>query len=110
MKKKEHFDHVARLGCVLAGEWGHECRGRTTVQHIQGAEYRGMGQKAPDWMTFPLCEAHHLFGPNSIEHMGRKPWEKKYGPQRFWLQVGALMMQRTFPDYTLPEELVLFCG
>lgn len=84
--KSDHFAKVAALGCVLARRWGHECGGRTTCHHPIGAEWRGMGQKAPDDAVIPLCENHHQHSRNAIHLMGKKPWEAKYGTQRELLE------------------------
>jgi len=81
--EKKYMAWVATLPCSVLNL---HCKGRITVQHCQGVEYRGMGQKAGNKETFPLCEAHHLFGPYSIEQMGRKAWEKMHGPQAYHLK------------------------
>lgn len=92
MKKSDHFANVAALGCVLAGRWGGECGGRITCHHPIGAEWRGMGQKAPDDCVIPLCESHHLHSRNAIHLMGKKPWEAKYGSQRELLEMVREML------------------
>lgn len=40
-----------------------------------------MGTKGPVEEGFGLCTGHHLNGPNSIENMGIRTWERKYGSQ-----------------------------
>lgn len=99
IKDPAHMARVATFPCVLIGTFKHECRGRTTVQHCQGVIWAGMGQKAHDTETFPLCVAHHLQGPNAIENMGSKAWERKYGEQGFWLDVTRAMLKKYFPDH-----------
>ena len=69
------------------GEVGKECKGKVDVHHPIGCEWRGMGQKASDFETIPLChEGHHQFGRNAIHQMGKRPWEAKYGSQRELLE------------------------
>lgn len=76
---------VATLPCSVLNL---HCKGRTTVHHCQGLAYRGMGQKASDFDTIPLCEAHHLFGKYSIEQMGIRAWERceLHGTQAEYLE------------------------
>ena len=83
---------VAMLPCILADKWSHECCGRTTVHHCIGVAFRGMGQKASDFDTLPLCEAHHQHSNNAIHLMGMKPWEAKYGTQKELLELVKKML------------------
>jgi len=85
-KNPAHLASVAELACAVSDKWGHECEGRVTVHHCIGAEWRGMGQKASDFETIPLCCAHHQHSRNAIHLMGKKPWEQKYGSQRELLE------------------------
>lgn len=64
---------VALLPCAVRNAC---CGGRITVHHRSGA---GMGLRASDFETIPLCERHHLHGPESIEEMGSKEWERFHG-------------------------------
>lgn len=73
---------VRGLPCCLVMNWGNECFGDTTWAHQDGA---GMALKAFYHQTFACCVGHHLYGPNSIGHMGVKAWERKYGPQSKWI-------------------------
>lgn len=81
--EREYFAKVASIPCVIGN---HECGGRTTVSHRPGA---GMGLKAPHNQVASLCEKHHLNGPCSIENMGSKAWQAKYGPHEYWEAVTA---------------------
>ena len=48
---KAHPDRVSQLPCCLCGAYG------VHVHHIrQGC---GMGQRADDWLTIPLCPSCH---------------------------------------------------
>lgn len=64
---------VAQLPCAVANG---RCSGRITCHHKSGA---GMGLRAPDREAMPLCIAHHLHGPKSIEELGSKAWERLHG-------------------------------
>lgn len=75
---KAYMGWVASLPCSVQNL---HCKGRVTVHHCSGHEWRGMGQKASDFDTIPLCEGHHLSGTFSIESMGRRAWEKEHGSQ-----------------------------
>ncbi len=91
---------VRTLDCILSPEWGRECRGIITAQHLQGVKYRGMGQKASDFETIPLCQhGHHQTGPNSIEVMGQEKWEVRYGTQAYWLEITREVLKRVYPSF-----------
>lgn len=87
---KTYMEQVAKLHCCLGDRWGYECYGRTTVAHKDGA---GMALKSSDYDTFPACVAHHLTGPHSIAEMGAKKWQRKYGPQDFWIAQTRLLIK-----------------
>lgn len=36
-----------------------ECGGKVECAHVEGSGTGGMGMKAADWATIPLCSAHH---------------------------------------------------
>ena len=49
------------------------------AHHKTGA---GMGLKASDYDTFPLCADHHTMGGRGVAiHAGVPVWEEKYGTQ-----------------------------
>ncbi|CAB4136999.1 hypothetical protein UFOVP315_34 [uncultured Caudovirales phage] len=66
------------------------------MHHLSGA---GMGLKSTDFETIPLCEAHHLFGPHSIEEMGSRAWEQMHGSQRDALMATRVQLAITHPGY-----------
>ena len=76
-----HLDKVARLGCIVCRRLG---LGVTPAQvhHIRTGQ--GMGQRASDYETIPLCPHHHT-GPAGVHGMGRKAWERE-----FWTEVDML--------------------
>jgi len=92
-----HMGRVATLPCCISDQ---KCKGRITVHHLVGVKYKGMGQKASDFETIPLCEAHHQDGgPGVALHAGVQTWEQNYGTQEYHLQVTRLVLAQTSPDY-----------
>lgn len=72
-KSRAYMGLVANLPCVVCGTWPVE------VHHKTGA---GMGLRASDYDTIPLCPAHHRTGgPGVAIHAGTRTWEEKYGTQ-----------------------------
>lgn len=107
---KEHMARVATLVCVAGtSPYGDPatrlnpqmvcCGGRTTVHHCIGIAFKGMGQKASDFETIPLCDRHHQNGPYAIHHMGQRVWEIAFGTQQEMLALTRERLQRTFPDF-----------
>ena len=72
MKKaqKEHYDKVARLGCILCRHLGYT-DSPCEIHHIRRA---GKRDTAP---VIGLCPEHHR-GNTGIHGLGRKAFEKKY--------------------------------
>lgn len=58
---------VAELGCImdLLG-WGAECSGRVCVHHLRDGQ--GITDRADDFLTIPVCEAHHDRQPFGIHY------------------------------------------
>lgn len=54
---KRHMGRVAELPCATCGAYGVQ------VHHIR--EGQGMGQRADDFLTIPLCQPCHT-GPQGI--------------------------------------------
>ena len=78
MKRKERFERLAEMGCVI-------CKQPAQIHHLIGVKYRGMGQKADDQYTIPLCLHHHT-GQLGIHQMGKGAWERMFGTQEELLQ------------------------
>lgn len=72
---QRHMGKVAALGCILCRRLGY---GQTPalVHHIRTGI--GMGKRASDFDTIPLCPEHHQ-GMTGIHGMGRKAWERHHG-------------------------------
>ncbi|MDD3884542.1 MAG: hypothetical protein PHW66_06355 [Gallionella sp.] len=81
---RRRFNLLSRHGCA-------PCRyllgvhSPAVIHHLVGLEYRATGKKADDMDTIPLCPNHHD-GAHGIHHLGKKAWEKLYGPQSMWLE------------------------
>lgn len=67
---KKHMARVAELPCVVCGVTGVQ------VHHIRSADFCGLGLRASDWFTFPLCHIHH-----AELHADKRHWEMVYGNQ-----------------------------
>ena len=65
--EKARLDAVAQLPCAVCGCYG------VHVHHIRTGI--GMGRRASNFQTIPLCPEHHQ-GNTGIHGMGRKAWER----------------------------------
>lgn len=74
MNAKAHMGRVAELGCILCHHLGY---GETPaeVHHIR--EGQGAAQRASDWLTVPLCPAHHR-GAAGLHGLGTKGFYTRY--------------------------------
>jgi hypothetical protein len=61
-RDKDHLARVRALGCCI-------CSGSASAHHIRTGQ--GMGQKASDYETIPLCHYHHQ-GSEGIHTLGTK--------------------------------------
>lgn len=70
--EKLHMNKVAALGCII-------CKGPATIHHT--GCYIGGGRN--HMKVIPLCEKHHLFGPDAIDGkiISKRQWEAKYGTE-----------------------------
>lgn len=76
-ERGERFDGLSQIGCCI-------CRKPAQIHHLTGHKYRGMGQKAGDEFTIPLCYDHHT-GKEGIHVIGKKTWELRYSTQEAML-------------------------
>ncbi len=78
------FQTLHEIGCIVCrreqGGWTP-----AEIHHLKGSPYSGMGMKAKDHHTIPLCPAHHRHGPLGFHHVGKREWEDRYGSQSFLL-------------------------
>lgn len=70
MNGREYMGKVAQLPCAICGIHG------VHVHHIRTGI--GMGRRASNFDTLPLCPEHHQ-GKSGIHGMGRKAWELHHG-------------------------------
>jgi len=71
LKSPKHLAKVASLGCILCGS-------PSQVHHIRTGQ--GMGLKASDFDTIPLCERHHT-GKEGIHTCGSRVWQMRFGTE-----------------------------
>ena len=71
IRNKPYLNYVASLPCVVCGQ---EPAG--DAHHAIGVGFGGMGDKASDLFTMPLCRVCH-----DILHAGVKDWEALHGIQ-----------------------------
>jgi len=69
--EKQHYDKVARLGCILCYTQGNE----GTPAELHHIRRTGKRSSAP---IIPLCPYHHRGANTSIHGMGRKRFELEY--------------------------------
>ncbi len=70
-QQKEHYDKLARLGCILCIRLGYGEGTPAEIHHIRRA---GKRSDAP---VIPLCPEHHR-GNSGIHGLGRKRFEREY--------------------------------
>ena len=72
---QRHMGKVAALGCIICHRLGYD-QTPALVHHIRTGI--GIGKRASDFDTIPLCQEHHA-GMTGIHGMGRKAWERHHG-------------------------------
>jgi hypothetical protein len=58
-QEKKYLNMVAALGCC-------RCGNEAEIHHIR--QFQGMGQRASNYLTIPLCPEHHRTGRDSIHN------------------------------------------
>ena len=69
--EKEHYDKVARLGCILCRQFGFKDT-PAEIHHIR--RFGGLREKAE---VIPLCPEHHR-GNTGVHGLGAKGFERRY--------------------------------
>ena len=84
-KDKKHLAEIALMSCVVCDKIKEKSKTRLEVHHSMR---KGLGLKASDLLTLPLCSFHHRTG-NAGEaiHQGRNLWEKEFGTQEELLKI-----------------------
>lgn len=77
--EREHLGRVASLGCIACLNLGHFDT-PAEIHHITTGV--GMGQRASNFDTLPLCPLHHRTGARKVAiHAGKRIWEEKHGTE-----------------------------
>lgn len=82
----DHLARVARLTCCICDAFGMHQTSNTQVHHVFHGRYAT--DRAPDHMTIPLCEGHHLgmFDTSKLAiHRDKAAWAEAYGPDHEWV-------------------------
>lgn len=81
--RRQRFQDLQQLGCVVCWrEYG--CQTPAEIHHLKGAQWSGMGKRASDEHTIPLCPAHHRTGAHDGTvgyHQSPSSFEARYGTQ-----------------------------
>lgn len=72
--ERRYLDRVASLGCVLCRHLGLGAT-QAEIHHLKEGE--GLSQRAPHWLTIPLCAEHHR-GANGLHGLGTKGFYLRY--------------------------------
>lgn len=72
-QSKRYLAWVKSLHCICCGQPADD------AHHVVGLGMSGMGMKAPDYATFPLCRGHH-----SELHQDPVKWRSTWGSQAEW--------------------------
>ena len=86
--EQRHKARVAALGCIICRQLGID-DSPAHVHHIR--EGQGMGQRAGDMLTIPLCPEHHQ-GATGIHGLGTRAFERMYGTTELDLLNDTLWM------------------
>ena len=70
--EREHYDRVARLGCILCRHLGHRYDSGVEIHHV-----RRFGGKRANAPVIGLCVEHHR-GNTGVHGLGAKGFEKHY--------------------------------
>ena len=88
MTKKERFNRLSELGCVVCLRY-YGVHTQPLIHHLTGIKYRSTGKKASDDHTIPLCATHHQY-PNKDNpsiHTDPKLFTEMYGTQEELLNI-----------------------
>ncbi len=82
MTRDERFPALVRMGCVVCRLY-LGVRSEPCIHHLSGLKYRGVGMKAKDEHTIPLCPSHHDGVDKLYPSVHRNPllFKDKYGSQ-----------------------------
>lgn len=84
-RDKKRLALIAAMPCIACKVSGKNQVMRTEVHHLMGC---GLGLKASDLKTIPLCSYHHVKGNRGeAVHSGVKSFEKVFGTQNELLEM-----------------------
>ena len=92
-EKNARFTALAAMGCIVC-RVQHGFYVPACIHHLIGIKWRGMGKKATDEHTLPLCHAHHQ-GALGIHTIGMRPWERLFGTQELLLETVNSTLRNT---------------
>lgn len=82
-ERKARFSALSRIGCIVC-RIQFQAYSEPVIHHLTGvtSTRRGLGGKADDEETLPLCPRHHAHHGHGVSlHDGVKAWEDAYGSQ-----------------------------
>jgi hypothetical protein len=72
--RRERFDYLSDMGCILCSRLGMPGT-PAEIHHIRAGQ--GMGQRAPDNKTIPLCPEHHR-GDTGVHGLGTRGFAARW--------------------------------
>lgn len=93
-QRQQRFAALEAMGCIVCrNEYGTYTPAE--IHHLRGHQWSGMGRRANDEHTIPLCPEHHRTGGYGVAyHAGAQEWERLYGTQGELLeQVNELLRE-----------------
>ena len=81
-QRRQRFEALERFGCLVC--WiEHGCHTPAEIHHLKGHRWSGMGKRASDAHTIPLCPVHHRHGGSGEVgyHQSPAEFEERYGTQ-----------------------------
>lgn len=91
-KDPKRLAAVRKLECCACEKLGIEQKYPTESHHLIGY---GMGKKASDLLTIPLCFLHHAGGNmgDAIHETPLKRWEERFETQQKFLEMTNRMLE-----------------
>ena len=89
MSKKERFNRLAEIGCIVCREFYDGIYSAPAVHHLVGLEFRCSGKKAKWENTIGLCGRHHQYGTKEHPaiHSHPEEFERRFGTQEELLDI-----------------------
>lgn len=99
-KDKKHLGKIATMKCVACAKEKAARITRLEIHHKTGC---GLGKKASDLLTIPLCNFHHQSGGRGFAlHRGVEIWQDKFGRQEdLILQIHEKLGIEIYKNYLL---------